>query len=33
MKEKCEEYGLKYYDTLFEREEKFMKIIEDISNN
>ncbi len=33
MKEKCEEYGLKYYDTLFKREEIFESIIEDIKNN
>lgn len=33
MKEKCKEYGLKYCDTLFNREEKFKNIIEDLKNN
>ena len=33
MKEKCREYGLKCYDTLFEREKKFKEIIENIKNN
>ena len=33
MKEKCKEYGLKCYDTLFERENKFKEIIENIKNN
>ena len=33
MKEKCKEYGLKCYDTLFERENKFKEIIEDIKSN
>lgn len=33
IKEKCEEYSLKCYDTLFERENKFKEIIEDIRNN
>ena len=33
IKEKCEEYGLKCYDTLFNREEKFEEIIENIKSN
>lgn len=33
IKNKCKEYGLKYYETLFNREEIFKNIIEDIKNN
>jgi hypothetical protein len=33
MKDKCQEYNLKCCDTLFNRAEKFDRIIEDIKNN